>query len=360
MNKSIISALGTCAMLLGACTNNGTDEKDWTVEGTVAENAKGAAIYLEAIGANGWEKIDSAIVADELTYSFGGTRPEFPQIYRISFGCNTIYFPIDSIENITIDADMKISGSQAADMMQRINEIIASDGYPAGASDFADSTKMKVARIMGEDFSSIASYYALNKTVDNVPLFNPSISFDRRIIGGVATQFKTRRPDDPRVTMLENAAINSQRLFSSQYSTSSLQATEVPFIELNLNDVEGKAHSLTTEWKGSSAIILNFTAQSMPESPALNVLLNKIYETYSNRGVKIYQVSCDEDEFAWASAARSLPWTSVYNSPIHNAVNLASYNISTIPVTFVISGDGQKMERVDNPSEIESVLKKML
>lgn len=363
MRHSAIAALAA-VLALASCSK----APSWEVSGTLGPDASGKTLYLQSASNGRWTSIDSVKVGEDLAFSFKEARPAYPDIYRLWLDGTTLYFPIDSIDTVTVDAvsglgsdKTRISGSHSADMMQRINDVLAHTPVPAEGSEFSEETKREICSIMMENLGSIASFYAVNKTVDDVALFNPAINFDKRIIGGVATQFMAQRPDDPKSRLLNSTALNNLRLYKSEGSpVASIEATEIPFFELNLRDVKGEKKSLTGTWEGNNVIVLNFTALTMPQAPALNVALNDLYEKYHGRGLEIYQVGCDDDEFAWEASAKNLPWITVYNSPVNDAANLLKYNVAVLPTTFVISGDGSKMERVTDLSKLDDTVASML
>ncbi len=360
--KNYIIAIATAALTLTACNNT----PQWEVSGKMSSDAAGKTIYLQSVVNGKWTSVDSTKIDSNLSFSIKGNQPSFPDIYRLQLDGSTLYFPIDSINTISVDATNgfekgRISGSHSAEMMQRIEDIIANATLAEGETQFSEETKREVASVMMENLSSIASYYAINKSVGSVQLFNPAVNFDKRLIGGVATQFMAQRPNDPKSQLLSSTAINNQRLYNTgNNSSNTIEAQEIPFYELNLRDVKGVKQSLTEVWNNSKVIVLNFTALTAEQAPAYNIALNEVYDKYRSRGVEIYQVGCDDDEFAWEASAKNLPWVAVYNSPINEAANLINYNVAYLPTTFVISGDGSKMERINDISTLDSTIAKML
>lgn len=364
MMRHSLTAIAAAALTLASCSK----APQWEVTGNLSPDAAGKTIYLQSASNGKWASIDSATVGENLTFSFKGQRPAYPDIFRLTIDGSTLYFPIDSVNTVTVDATAaksldkgRISGSHSADMMQRINDVLASTAVPAKGSEFSEETKRAVGSIMMENLGSIASYYAVNKVVGDVPLFNPAINFDKRLIGGVATQFMAQRPDDPKSQLLSSTAITNLQLYKSDNApTNSIEATEIPFFEISLRDAKGQNKSLTDVWNANKVTVLNFTALTMPQAPALNITLNEIYEKYHDRGLEIYQVGCDDDEFGWEAGAKNLPWVAVYNSPVNNASNLLNYNVAVLPTTFVISGDGSRMERVTDLSTLDKTVASML
>lgn len=349
-------AAASALVLLAACTQ----KTDWKIDGTVADAHAGQTVYLQEATNGKWITVDSATVGTQGDFSFAGTRPAFPDVYRLSMNGDAAYFPVDSLESITFVSETtlsegKIGGSHSADMMQRINDIIA-----AATGGITEDTKREIAAVMSENLAGIASYYAINKVIGSEPLFNPTFSFDKRIIGGVATQFITVWPDDPRSTLLKDTALANQRLYSQNPSKNVIEAEEIPFVEIALRNPAGETESLTDTWKTSKATIINFTALTAEGAPALNIVLNRLFEKYGPKGLRIYQIGCDEDEFAWETAAAQLPWTAVYCSPVHNTSTLLNYNVGGLPTTYIVSHDGNRMERITDPAQLEKAVSQML
>lgn len=354
--RKILIATTIAAAALTACNSGGK----WNVEGTASAELNGRVIYLATLSGDNWVNIDSATVANG-SFAFKGDRFDAPQIMRLTLDDNTLYLPVDSTETITVDAtgqsfanDSRISGSLSADMMQQINDIVNQALANDPAALRTEELKREISQVLSQNLGGIAAYYAVNKTVGNKPLFDASNAFDKRIIGGVATQFSTQHPGDPRSLQLEQLVLNNRRLFNSNPQV--IEAEEIPFVDITLTDVKGNKRSLSDVWGEGKTVILNFTSLTAPEAPALNVALNEVYEQYAGRGLEIYQVSVDSDEFLWSSAAKSLPWVSVYCNPAVDGSALVNYNVAGLPTTFVIARDGNRMERVTDLSELKSVV----
>lgn len=356
----MMAAFGAALTIVAAGCSS---KEQWKVSGSI-DGSAGKTVKLEAVDNGVWYAIDSVTVGDGGTFSFVRDRMEFPDIYRLTIDGRSLYFPVDSVETIAVsakfgdfDMNYKISGSRSAEMMQSVNdkirEAVGRSGYAALGEDSV--LKRQVAEILQSDWSNIVSYYAINKSVGDVPLFDPSRSFDRRIINGVANMYSTKRPNDPRTELLKHMSFENRRAYSTGVP-SRVIATEVPFMEISLADKDGRQRSLTEEWEKGKTVILNFTLLTVPEAPAYNIALGKVYDRYKDQGIEIFQVGCDDDEFAWRMAAKNLPWITVYNSIRNRAENLMKYNVSSIPTTFVIAADGNRVERVDDIDKLSSVV----
>lgn len=365
MKRNIFMA--TAAVVLTVAVVSCSGKEQWKVEATV-DGASGKTVFLESVQNGVWSVLDSAVVAGNGVFSFVNDRVTFPEIYRLTIDGRSLYFPIDSVETITVetaldrfDTDYRLAGSRSAEMMQAVNEKVAEAVRNAGASSVADNEDLKraIAEILQQDWSNIAAYYTINRSVGSTQLFDPARPLDLRIINAVANMFMTQRPDDPRTNLLKNRSLEMMRIYGSSQGQT-VYAQEVLFPEVSGMDRDGKSRNLSDEWAKGKCIILNFTALTASEAVPYNVALNGVYEKYRDLGVEIVQVSCDNDEFAWSAAAKNIPWVSLYNTPAQASENLAKYNVVTLPATFVIDRKGDRMERVDEVSELDGVIAKML
>ncbi len=368
MKTSVISlaiAAGTCVVgMLSSCS-----EKRWQAEGTVT-GAEGKELILEAPNNFGqWYPLDTVEIDSKGSFKVRQFPAGHPEIYRLTLGKESVYFPIDSIETVTITADAsrfsngyKLAGSPSADKMQQINELICkvvdSQGEQAVAYDPA--LKRALAELILSDPSGIVAYYTIFRRVGDTPLFNPQDKADLKMIGAVANAFTSKRPDDPRTGYLSQLYLSNRRSNGISAATDTIVANEISLPEIKLLDRDGKERSLTEEASKGNVTILSFTAYGAEFSPAINLELAKIYEANNTSGLEIYQVSVDSDEFAWRQAAANLPWIAVFNSPKHGAKNLLQYNVTNLPATFIINRQGELVERVDDITRLSSAVSRYL
>lgn len=347
--------------LLGLCS---CAQKGWKIDGTATDVA-GKTVYLQASDNNVWSTIDSVTVSDNGSFAFTGERPAYPEIYRLNTDGQTLYLPIDSIDNITVNWSLSspektvISGSASADAMHRINLLVDAAVSTAGQTSIAanDSLKRQIAELIQPDWSSLAAYYAINKRIGQTPLFDATLAFDRRIINAVANGYASQRPDDPRTLLLKNQAIE---LLRANSAGTRILAEEVPFVDISLADTDGNVRTLSDIWADGKTILLNFTSLTSPEAALFNIELNKVYEQYKDNGLEIYQVSVDNDEFAWAKAARNLPWVTVFAPAATAAQTLLNYNVGGLPTSFVINTAGDRMERIESAADLMPAVRRLL
>lgn len=360
--KHIALAVAASVLLLASCAG---DADKWKIKGTIEGLSDNDVVLLEGNNQGGWYIMDTIAPDSKGRFSYVHAPQGYPDVYRLRLGNETIYFPIDSIETVTVSATAPsisathtISGSPQAENMARVDSLLAASAAVNGvAGTLSDpDLKHKLGQVILSDPDGIVAYYIISKRVDGKPLFNPSVSLDHRLIGAVANSFTQNRPSDPRTTYLKKLYLDNRRI-AGDTPARVIEAQEVGSFELKLFDRKGVERSLHEITGSGHPVLLNFTAYTAEWSPALNIELNKIYQKYHPMGLEIYQVSVDQDEYAWKESAANIPWIAVLNdlSAAGNA-NLINYNVVSIPTSFIINRNGVISERVDDITKLESAV----
>lgn len=347
----------------------GCSEKKWHAEGTLT-GAENSDIVVEAPnGRGGWYAIDTVKTDKAGNFKIAGLPVGHPEVFRITYDGQSAYFPIDSLDNVHISgttADFAtaytVSGTESADKLQKVNELInqaiKEKGFDAVAYD--PDLKRQLAESVLRDPAGAVAYYTIFRKVGKMPLFDPTQKSDLRIIGAVATAFNTSRPADPRTKFLETYYISSRRNLGTAAPTDTLVALEIKLPEISLLDKKGVRRSLNEVASEGKVVVLNFTSYAAEASPAFNLELAKVYTANQPNGLEVYQVAFDDDEFLWRQAAQNLPWITVYNSPADGDVALRSYNVGALPATFIINRKGELVERVPDVSHLASAVSRYM
>lgn len=363
--KKHLLPFAAAALLLASCAHD-----RWTAEGYLT-GAEDKPVVLEAPNALGqWYPVDTVTATKGGLFKISGDAPGHPEVYRLTVDGKSVYFPIDSIEQVKVEADLtdlsgttRLSGSESADKLQQVNDLIAKVVAEQGEAAVAYDPALKraLAEIILRDPSGIAAYYTIFRRVGRTPLYNPAERGDLRMIGAVANAFSEKRPADPRTAMLSQLYLANRRAAGYTSAAADTIAAQVVVLpEIALYDRDGKVTSLNEVASHGKVVILNFTAYSSETSPAYNIELANVYKAYADRGLEIYQVSFDPDEYQWRQSARNLPWVTVYNSPKDGDAALRTYNVGAIPVSFVINRRGELAERVENPAQLSSTVARYL
>ena len=352
--KKILLMMAAVVMLT-ACNGN-----KFSVEGTIEGANDSTTLILEQSSNGEWFIIDSIAVGKDGKYSVSAPAPEVPSIYQLRLGGQGICFPIDSLDHLTINAklpnfatDYTVSGSDHAVQIMKLDKEALQFANGKGTDAELKAWKDKLSRQIVADPSGIVAYYSINKYINGKPLFDPLDDNDLRIIGAVANAFNSFRPDDPRTDYLVNVLLDGQRRRRSMSApTDTLYADVASIIDIKLQDYHGKDYSLSKVAAENRVVLLDFTAYTAEFSPQINKLLNDIYQSYHSRGFEIYQVSLDQDNVAWRQSAENLPWSV-------NSKNVGTYNVTSIPTTFIIKG-GDIVERIEDATNLKAAVAKYM
>lgn len=359
MKRTNLHLTASAALLLitsASCTNS----KGWSINGTVDNAPEGTKLALEANHTGTWYVIDSLVVNGG-TFSYQSAQPVHgTDMMRLTLpGKGSVYFPIDSVDAITLHADAGTYGSgHTLDGTAQARAFAGIDSLVAATADM-DLLQRELVGIIASDTTGIVAYYAVGKAKSGRSVFDPATSFGNRAYGAAAQVYATHRPDDPRAGILRQAYFAGRQLLGKLPAPQEtlVEVPETGLIDISRYDSYGNMQQLSNVAK-DKVTILSFTAYALPSSPAYNALLNDLYDQYAPKGLAIYQISFDGDEVAWKEAARNLPWTTVWNSPADGETVLMQYNVGAVPLTYIISSHGEIAHRVENPDDLPSLLAK--
>ncbi len=333
-------------------------DPSFSIKGEI-DGGDGKTLILEkADNAGQWISIDSTHLDSKGKFSFSGYPPAAPEIYRLALDGNYVYFPVDSIDRLTLTApaarfstDFTLEGTEnAVNMAQFEKDLIAAIpnlSIPDSAASFKRKT---FAKYLQNAKGSVVSYYILTKTVGGKPLFDTAE--DARYFAAVATGFRQFRPNDPRCELLERTATEGlRRKAEAQGKTRIVEATELGYFPITLPDEAGHDVSLSDLVGKGLPVILVFEDLSDHDSEALTAELKDLAQ---NGRAKVYSVGMDPDQLVWRNIAKNLPFTTVYANVSQSRDLCVRYQFADLPTIFVISPEGSIIGR---PADIEALRK---
>ena len=389
------SFIGTLSMgllvMLSSC--NGGDNK-FRIQGTIT-GAVGKTLFLEHQGLTAIEPIDSVVLDERGKYKMGGEAPEYPEFYRLRLEKQVIPFSVDSIETITINSDAQsfatgytIEGSIPAEKIKHVwlaqldanvamSQLVQK--YDAGKISYADfashrdsilqSYKDVAQEVIFEDPKSPVAYFALFQQIDGNLIFNIYDKKDSRIFAAVANVYDTFYPESERRDHLYNLALRSIAVVRQQEKTAReiAKADSLPrpkvrrigYFDISLPNIDGKEVRLSEVAKDHMTL-LSFTAMDTDWSVAYQSQISSLYQTYSGRGLRIYQVSFDGDSYVWKNRVAQQPWRNVRDTDGVYSSLIGLYNISSLPALFLINAQGDIVARASSFDELRSLIDKQL
>lgn len=298
-----------------------------------------------------WMPVDSVKINKNGGFSFTFPAPASPEIFRLSLNNQFIYIPVDSTETITITSsldkfgtDFNLEGSNNA--MRLANFERELQKAPISDLDSLDMFKRNVySNYMKDAPGSIVSFYILTKTINDRPLYNLAEPGDRKYFAAVATGFKSTRPNDPHTALLEETALLAMKQKNSEAGKfKTIEADELSLIDMDLQDDNGKNVRLSDIVNKGKKVVVIFSLLNHPDAPAFNLALAKIYQRLNGK-VEFYNVSLDEDQYAWREAAKNLPWITVYSPGQTASQDARNYNVFQIPSFFIYNSEGELVKR---------------
>lgn len=357
----------------------------FNVEGEIS-GAEGKMLYIEHSSIEGVVGLDSTKLSGDGRYHFSEARPEAPDFYRLRIDDRIINFVVDSTETVNISSDYNtfssgysVTGSESnvkikelsllqAELQAKVNELNKS-GMPAGLAQdslfrMVESYKNDVKRnYIFKEPDKASSYFALFQQLNGFMIFNPlSNKEDVKCFAAVATSLNHNYPHADRSRNLYNMVIkgmkNTRTPQTKTLEISEDMINETSIIDIPLKDINGETKHLT-DYKGK-VVLIDFTAYGTPSSGARTLALRELYNKYSSQGLVIYQVSLDTDEHFWKTACDNLPWVCVRDPQGPYSTYVSIYGVTALPTAFLVNRNNELVLRLNEKSDIEAEIKKLL
>lgn len=381
MRKSIPFLLGI-VLLTASCRQENLSD-GFTIRGELSE-ADGKTLYLDWMGINAIETVDSTVLKSDGAFEFRRPRPDGYDFYRLRADGQIVYLSVDSNETLTVRASLpamsvgyQVEGSENCarlkelvmkqmGLQREVDRIVGSGSPETGTmalrvQELVDVFKSEVAQeYIFRNPDSPCAYYALFMRINGVPLFRPQESRqDAKYFASVATVMDVKNPDALRSRNLHNIALKGMRVTARSVQTTVSEeeaarmrglVTESGLIEIELPDVTGTVRRLT-DLKGK-VVLLDFTAFKSDYSPTYNLQLRDLYNKYAEKGFEIFQVSVDPDRHYWAVGSENLPWICVHDEDGLDSEYLRIYRVESLPTSFLLNRDNDIVERLQSSRDI--------
>ena len=382
MKKNVYFVLVLLMLAFSACNQ----EPQFKVEGTVT-GAADKMLYLEASAIAGIQPIDSVKLDKDGKFVMNAPRPESPEFYRLRLDHKVIHFAVDSLETISIQADLNkfdtgysIDGSQNS---QKIKELVAlqaklqsdfdqcamNNALPLGIKqeqmaklikDYKDTVKREY---IFKDPKSTYAYFALFQTLNGYMIFDSMTNADDvKCFAAVATSMNNLYPHADRSRNLYNMTIkgmkNTRKPVKQSYDLPADKIKQASLIDIELRDIKGNVRRLTD--LNGKVVLLDFTVYNNVRSADHNLSLRELYAKYHKKGFEIYQISLDENEHFWKTASDNLPWICVRDPKGVYSTYASTYNVKNLPGVFLIDRDNVLRVRGENVKDIDKEIQKLL
>lgn len=379
MKKTLIILLIIVGLV--SCKQNNR----FSVSGTI-KDAEGEMLYIENTGLLKTTILDSVKLGSSGEFNFKSDRPAYPDFYRLRLNDKIIAFAIDSCENINIVAKVEnfateysLTGSETSIQIQKLRKSVMNIQRKANAltSDLsAEERNIKISdiekdievhkemarKLILQNPRSAAAYFAIYQKVNNTYLFSPYIKTDKPYCAAVATSYNAYMPEYIRTKNLYSLvldAIRTERSAKQKEEWNKVLAKEgTGYIDIALED-KNKVTRKLSELEGK-VILIDFSAYEGEQSVNYTFSLRELYNKYHKRGFEIYQVSLDRNKMLWEQSVANIPWICVRDENGPNTTYATSYNITSIPTTFLMNKQGNIIARSMEFEELGKEIEKNL
>lgn len=364
MKSCRIALVLGAAALLAACSPKAS------IDCTVAQAPQGEFI-IRQLNVNSFSVLDTvkADASGRFVYRLEVAKgePEFVYVFRGETRIAALLLEAGERAIVTADTlgTYTVTGSEGSSMLQEVEsasaafaeEINATDDPAVMSRAYVKYYRERVKYVLSNPYSLTIVPVLFEQLDANSPVFSQytdAVHFRR-----ASDSLKTVYPDSKYVKALAREATRREQMLNLNYKIAN--APQLNYPELVLPDTNGEKVTLSSV--DAKVVLLHFWTPSDASHKILNLdVLLPVYKEYHSKGLEIYAVAVDPDKASWAGVvkAQKLPWINVNDGLGTASPALRSYNITSIPASFLLSADGVNATAIDGEKGLRQELAKML
>lgn len=352
------------------------------IEGVV-EGCPQHALVVKALDVNVYRTIDTVVTdgAGRFACKVAAEKgqPEFVYIFRDDVKiASAVVLPGD---RISISADTlgrySVSGSEESELLHEVETeysafldgvAVTLSSLPEGA--VADSSvsrrlsaqylgyyRKALTYIMKHPYSITSVAVCFQTVSEDFPVFNTTTDAIR--FRALTDSLVTVYPESKYVKALSRETERREKLMAMEANIRAAQSGGFP--EIVLGDMQGRKSSLSEV--DARVILLHFWTSGDAAQKMFNQeVLKPAYAKYHDKGFEIYAVALDADKSSWAGVvkAQQLPWVNVCDTRGAASPYIATYNVSSLPLSYVIFDGEVTADRISDSRSLEAFLAKKL
>lgn len=376
MKQRFIAVAAIVALVLTSCSQSAK------IDGLL-EGCPDTELSVRRLDMNKYEVLDTIKTDASGRYNYSVKiakgQPEF--IYMFYKDVKVASLLLSRGEKVTVSSDtlghLKVDGSLETAKLVEVEKSFADFSAKFTAlADRLDEDGSDVRQINRQLSQEYVAYYRdrlkyvlenqysltvipvfFQMVAPNLPLFAQTT--DAIHFSSVCDSLATVYPESRYVKALRQEA--NRRINLMELNIRLENAPELSYPELAMPDVTGKKIRLG-ETK-AKVVLLHFWSASDPAQKMFNLdVLKPVYADYHSKGLEIYQVAIDVDKATWARAVKdqNLEWINVCDGLGTSSPALASYNITKLPASFILSGGELVQGKITDEESLRRLLNKLL
>ena len=357
--------------MLASCANESNTtaaQVGYEIAGKFSNTTGGFPVYLDKLSFNGNQSLDTAIVANDGSFSLKGTIPQ-KGLYMVRASQDKSWILIVDKGKISLSADYNdvfnysASGTENAILVKFVNDVgktrASLQEYQNGymqAQMFGDNATMQSLEAKYNE--AVTTY---NNTIKNmadttkatlVGLFAATMlnmEQNAPFIEAYAQKIKTQLPDNPLADEFI-ARVNNETKIAIGKLAPDFQLKTPKGETISLSDTKGKV------------VLLDFWASWCRPCRMENPNVVRLYEEYKSKGFTVFSVSLDNNMQKWVGAIEqdNLTWQYHGSNLLGWQCPIAQqYKVTSIPQTLLIDKNGTIIGKNLRGIELETKLKEI-
>ncbi len=379
--RYFLQTAAVCAVLfsLAACSRTAS------VNGTLAD-APDSDVIVRLLDVNRYETLDTVRTAADGSFSFkvdvAKGNPEFVYVFYSDTKIASLL--LESGDRVEVTADTlghySVKGSEESLKLMEVEKsfsefsrefIALSDALVAAGENSAEAADLRKdlaqsyiryyrdrMKYVMENSHSLTVVPVLYQTIaPGFPLFGQQT--DAIHFRNASDSLSTVYPDSKYVRALSQEAEKRLRLL--ELDSKIKNTVPVDYLDIELPDVKGEKKKLS-EVSGKVVLVHFWTASNAAQKMFNQDVLKPVYADFHSKGLEIYQVALDSDKAEWARTVRNqeLEWVNVCDSRAAASPYVGSYNLASLPVSYLLVNGTFSTEKVTDETSLRRVLGRIL
>jgi len=356
--------------IIYGCAGSTAGGNNEPIKGVVTNSTPGSKIYLEPLGVSSREVIDSAILGEGGEFTFSPVLKE-KMFYRVVMGSeHSILLVMDSTESVDLTFDFnsfmttyKVEGSEDSKLLKEMNGMMLVNR----------STKDSLNNIYRENYNNINEEMInqFRETLQSIDLkfaqqLKSFITTNSTSIVCLAAIEQLSIDNDFDIFKLVDESLGDKyatsayfKAFHTKYEYNAKFSIGKSAPDIILPDPNGNSMSLSS--LRGKYVLIDFWASWCKPCRAENPNVVRLYNQYKGENFEILGVSLDKQKNAWLQAIDKdkLSWKHVSDLMFWQSPVVKLYNISGIPHTLLIDGEGKIIAKNLRGKQLADKLKEL-